>query len=297
MFSCLFKGNFFSHRQILVLRKINLALHGEFSPVPLNSVRVTDFNNEIPVSETDMVENADSSQVFATPTKSTTVCPVDSIATKVITPPVSNQVALQSAETKLSFHSCAVNQSDHSFESVPVSSNACQSTESQSICSSPCDSGIVSILDQTSQQPSPTKTLLSLSENDISSSNQIFTSIPSISELSQIKTGEECSKQVVHVYTHTSSHHSIVVEHTENRGRNRSPLPLQSTPIITLGHSITSLPNKALSGGTSQFAVSPVKSFEQVKQSDGHKEYGRLHPVRRPWKLMYLTLRWLKPFK
>ena len=227
---------------------------------------------------------------------------------------------------RLSFHSCAVNQSDHSFESVPVSSNACQSIESQSICSRPCDSGIVSILDQTSQQPSPTKTLLSLSENDISSSNQIFTSIPSISELSQIKTGEVCSKEIVHVYTHTSSHHSIVVEHTENRGRNWSFLSLQS-PILTIGHSLpfphspslpciegsdnvssrsiveicgdtfTSLTDKALSGGTSQFAVSPVKSFEQVKQSDGHKEYGRLHPVRRPWKLMYHTLRWLKPFK
>ena len=109
---------------------------GEFSPVPLNSVRVTDFYNEIPVSETDMDGNADSSQVFATPTKSTTVCPADSVPTEVITPHVSNLITLQSAETKFISHSCAVNQSDHSFASVPVSSNACQSFESHSICSS-----------------------------------------------------------------------------------------------------------------------------------------------------------------
>ena len=175
----------------------------EFSPVPLNSVRVTDFCNEIPVSEADMDGNADSSQVFATPTKSTTVCPADSVPTEVITPPVSDLITLQSAETKFISHSCAANQSDHSFASIPVSSNACQSFGSNSICSSPCDSGIVSILDQTSQQLSPTKTLLSSSENDISSSNQIFTSIPSISELSQIKTrGSVQQRDRTCIYTH-----------------------------------------------------------------------------------------------
>ena len=70
----------------------------------------------------------------------------------------------------------------------------------------------------------------------------------------------------------------------------------QSTVEIC-GDTFTSLTDKALSGDTSQLAVSPVKSFEQVRQSEGHKEYGRQHPVRRPWKLMYHTLRWLKPFK
>ena len=291
---------------------------GEFSPVPFSSVPVTDICDEIPVSETDMAGNADSSQVFATPTKSTTVCPADSIATKVITPPVSNQVALQSAETKLSSHSCAVNQSDHSFEPVPVSSNACQSIVSHSTCSSLCDSGIASILDQTSHQLSPTNTLFTSPDKDRSIQTQIISHITSMSGVSQVKTGEECSKQTVNVYTCKSSHQSVLVEYAD------SALS-QPAPIFTSGHSEplthspslpciegsknvssqltvevcgdTSLTDKALSGGTSQFAVSPLKSFEQVRQSEGHREYGRQHPVRRPWKLMYHTLRWLKPFK
>ena len=291
---------------------------GEFSPVPFSSVPVTDICDEIPVSETD--GNADSSQVFATPTKSTTVCPADSMATKVITPPVSNQVTLQSAETKLSFHSCAVNQSDHSFKSVPVSSNSCQSVESHSICSSLCDSGIASILDQTSHQPSPTNTLFTSPDKDRRIQTQIISHITSMSGVSRVKTGEECSKQTVNVYTCNSSHQSVLVEYAD------STLS-QHAPILTSGHSVpfphspslpciegsdnvssqstveicgdtfTSLIDKALSGDTSQFAVSPVKSFEQVRQSEGHKEYGRQHPVRRPWKLIYNTLRWLKPFK
>ena len=293
---------------------------GEFSPVSFSSVPVTDICDEIPVSELDMAGNANSSQVFATPTKSTTVCPADSITTKVITPPVSNQVALQSAETKSSFHNCAVNQSDHSFEPVPVSSNACQSIESHSICSSLCDSGIASLLDQTSHQLSPTNTLFTSPDKDRRIQTQIISHITSLSGVSQVKTGEECSKQTVNVHTYTckSSQQSVLVEYAD------STLS-QHAPILISGHSVpfphspslpciegsknvssqltvevcgdTSLTDKALSGGTSQFAVSPLKSFEQVRQSEGHREYGRQHPVRRPWKLMYHTLRWLKPFK
>ena len=135
-----------------------------------------------------------------------------------------------------------------------------------------------------------------------------------MSGVSQVKTGEECSKQTLNVYTCKSSHQSVLVGYAD------STLS-QHEPILTSGHSVpfpcikgsdnvssqltveicgdtfTSLTDKALSGDTSQFAVSPVKSFEQVRQSEGHKEYGRQHPVRRPWKLMYHTLRWLKPFK
>ena len=292
----------------------------EFSPVPLNSVCVTDFYNEIPVSETEIDGNADSSQVFATPTKSTTVCPADSMATKVITPPVSNQVTLQSAETKLSFHSCAVNQSDHSFESVPVSSNACQSIETHSICSSLCDSGIASILDQTSHQLSPTNTLFSSPDKDRSIQTQIISHITSMSGVSQVKIGEECSKQTVNVYTCNSSHQSVLVEYADSTLSQHAPIltsghlvPFPHSPSLPCiegsdnvssqstveicGDTFTSLTDKALSGDTSRFAVSPVKSFEQVRQSEGHKEHGRQHPVRRPWKLMYHTLRWLKPFK
>ena len=171
---------------------------GEFSPVPLNSVRVTDFYNEKPVSETDMNGNADSSQGFATPTKSTHVCPADSVPTEVIMSPISNEVSLQSAETKLISHSscCAVNQSDHSFESFPISSNACQSIESHSICSSLCDSGIVSILDQTSQQPSPTDTLFTLPDKDRSIQTQIISHITSMSGVSQLKTGKSAANRL-----------------------------------------------------------------------------------------------------
>ena len=289
---------------------------GEFSPVPFSSVSVTDICDEIPVSETD--GNADSIQVFVTPTKSTTVCPADSMATKVITPPVSNQVTLQSAETKLSFHSCAVNQSDHSFKSVPVSSNSCQSVESHSICSSLCDSGIASVLDQTSHQLSPTNTLFTSPDKDRGFQTQIISHITSMSGVSQVKTGEECSKQTVNVYTCKSSHQSVLVEYADSALSQPAPIfnsghsePLThspSLPCIEGSKNVssqltvevcgdTSLTDKALSGGTSQFAVSPLKSFEQVRQSEGHKEYGRQHPVRRPWKLMYHTLRWLKPFK
>ena len=291
---------------------------GEFSPVPSSSVPVTDICDEIPVSDTDMDGNADSSQVFATPTKSTTVCPADSVSTEVITPPVSNLITLQSVETKLISHSCAVNQSDHSF---PVPSNVCQSFVNHNTGSSLCDSGISSILDQTSQQPSPTNTLFTSPDKDRSIQTQIISHITSMSGVSQVKTGEECSIQTVNVYTCESSHQSVLVEFADSALSQpeihiltsvysvpfpHSPsLPCiegsdkvssQSTVEIC-GDTFTSLTDKALSGGTSQFAVSPVKSFEQVKQSDGHKEYGRLHPVRRPWKLMYLTLRWLKPFK
>ena len=176
---------------------------GEFSPVPFSSVRVTDIFDDIPVSEADKDGNADSLQVFATPTMSATVCPADK---EVIMSPISNKVSLQSAETKLISRSCAVNHSDHSFESVPVSSNACQSIESHSICSSLCDSGIVSILDQTSQQPSPTNTLFTSPDMDRSIQTQIISHITSMSGVSQVKTGEECSKQTANVYTCKSSH-------------------------------------------------------------------------------------------
>ena len=292
---------------------------GEFSPVPLTGVRATDFCNMIPVSETDVDGSTDLSQVSVPPTRSTTVCHADSVPTEVIMSPISNKVSLQSAETKLISYSCAVNQSDHSFESVPVSLNASQSIENHNTGSSLCDSGIASILDQTSYQPSPTSTLFTSPDKD-RIQEQIISHITSMSGVSQVKTGEECSKQTVNVYTCKSSQQSVLVEYADST-------LLQHASILTFGHSVpfthspslpciegsdnvssqstvevcgdtfTSLTDKALSGGTSQFAVSPVKSFDQVKQSDGHKEYGRLHPIRRPWKLMYHTLRWLKPFK
>ena len=214
--------------------------------------------------------------------------------------PISNKVSLQSAETKSTSHS------------------SCQSLVNHNTGSSLCDSGIASILDQTSHQPSPTNTLFTSPDKDRSIQTQIISHITSMSGVSQVKTGEECSKQTVNVYTCKSSHQSVLVEYAD------SALS-QPAPILTSGHSEplthspslpciegsknvssqltvevcgdTSLTDKALSGGTSQFAVSPLKSFEQVRQSEGHREYGRQHPVRRPWKLMYHTLRWLKPFK
>ena len=38
-------------------------------------------------------------------------------------------------------------------------------------------------------------------------------------------------------------------------------------------------------------------TFEQAKQVDGHQQYGRLHPVRRPLQLMLYTLKLFKPFQ
>ena len=139
-----------------------------------------------------------------------------------------------------------------------------------------------------------------------------------MSKLSQVKTGEECSKEIVNVYACTSSYQSVVVESTDSRGENVIPIltscpasqflcspnltPVEGPITVSSESTVeicgeTTLTDKVLSGFTNQSSVSPVKSFEQVKQADGHREYGRLHPVRRPWQLMYNTLRWLKPFK
>ena len=293
---------------------------GEFSPVPFSSVSVTDICDEIPVSETDVDGNTDLSHVSVPPTNSCAVCPADSNTSEVIMSPISNKVSLQSAETKSTSHSFAVNQSDTLFQSVLVLPNSCQSLVNHNTGSSLCDSGIASILDQTSHQPSPTNTLFTSPDKDRRIQTQIISHITSLSGVSQVKTGEECSKQTVNVHTYTckSSQQSVLVEYAD------STLS-QHAPILISGHSVpfphspslpciegsknvssqltvevcgdTSLTDKVLSGGTSQFAVSPLKSFEQVRQSEGHREYGRQHPVRRPWKLMYHTLRWLKPFK
>ena len=291
---------------------------GEFSPVPFSSVSVTDICDEIPVSETDVDGKTDLSHVSVPPTNSCAICPADSNTSEVIMSPISNKVSLQSAETKSTSHSFAVNQSDTLFQSVLVLPNSCQSLINHNTGSSLCDSGIASILDQTSHQPSPTNTLFTSPDKDRSIQTQIISHISSMSGVSQVKTGEECSKQTVNVYTCKSSHQSVLVEYAD-------AALSQPAPIFTSGHSEplthspslpciegsknvssqltvevcwdTSLTDKALSGGTSQFAVFPLKSFEQVRQSEGHREYGRQHPVRRPWKLMYHTLRWLKPFK
>ena len=291
---------------------------GEFSPVPFSSVSVTDICDEIPVSETDVDGNTDLSHVSVPPTNSCAVCPADSNTSEVIMSPISNKVSLQSAETKSTSHSFAVNQSDTLFQSVLVLPNSCQSLVNHNTGSSLCDSGIASILDQTSHQPSPTNTLFTSPDKDRSIQTQIISHITSTSGVSQVKTGEECSKQTVNVYTCKSSHQSVFVEYADSALSQPAPLftsghsePLThspSLPCIEGSKNVssqltvevcgdTSLTDKALSGGTSQFAVSPLKSFEQVRQSEGHREYGRQHPVRRPWKLMYHTLRWLKPFK
>ena len=265
-------------------------ISGEFSPFLSNGFTDTDLFEEVPVSQADRDGDADLPKVSVAPTRSITNSPSVFVSTEGIMSPVPSQSSLQSV------HSCAAHQSDLSFQPVPMPANACQSLESHTNDSSHCDSGIVSMLEQTSLQSSPTKTLLSLSDNAMSSPNQMsHITCTILSELSQIKTGEECSNELVQVYTNTS-HQTVVIESFNSRDRQLLSLS-QSKPVLALGHTIMPLPDKSLSVCTIQSAVSPVNSFEQVIQSDGHRLYGRLHPVRRPWQLIYNTLRWLKPFK
>ena len=287
---------------------------GEFSPVSFSSAADKDLCT-VPVPQADWDGTADLPKGSVAPTKSFTVCLSDSFPTQSMSPEINHHQEVQQSTEK--------NQSDTLFQSVPVLPNACQSLVNHNNGSRICDSGIASILDQTSHQPSPTNTLFTSPDKDRRIQTQIISHITSMSGVSRVKTGEECSKQTVNVYTCKSSQQSVLVEYAD------STLS-QHAPILTSGHSVpfphfpslpciegsdkvssqstveicgdtfTSLTDKALSGDTSQFAVSPqcpVKSFEQVRQSEGHKEYGRQHPVRRPWKLMYHTLRWLKPFK
>ena len=97
----------------------------------------------------------------------------------------------------------------------------------------------------------------------------------------QVKTGE-CSKQNVNVYTCKSSHQSVLVEYSDSTLSQHASIlssghsvPFPHSPSLPCiegsdsvsswltveicGETFTSLTDKALSGGTSQFAVSPVK--------------------------------------
>ena len=278
---------------------------GELSP--FDSVSATNMSQKMPVSKTDKDGTADLSHDSAAPAMSFTVSAADPDTTEMITPHVLDQISLQSTN-------CTLNQSDSTSQSVTVIPNDCQSFSNHH------DSGIVSMVqfDQNLPMLSPVKTVPGLSEIDNCNSNQSFVHITSL----QTKTEGESSKEIVYACS-ASLHLSGVVKSSDIMHRTGMPIltPCLTSPPSMLP-SITSIeeqnmvlselseptleicvdPVKALTEnvpytGLNQPADSSVKSFEQVIQSEGHTEYGRLHPVRRPWKLMYLTLRWLKPFK
>ena len=278
---------------------------GELSP--FDSVSATNMSQKMPVSKTDKDGTADLSHDSAAPAMSFTVSAADPDTTEMITPHVLDQITLQSTN-------CTLNQSDSTSQSVTVIPNDCQSFSNHH------DSGIVSMVqfDQNLPMLSPVKTVPGLSEIDNCNSNQSFVHITSL----QTKTEGERSKEIVYACS-ASLHLSGVVKSSDIMHRTGMPVltPCLTSPPSMLP-SITSIeeqnmvlselseptleicvdPVKALTEnvpytGLNQPADSSVKSFEQVIQSEGHTEYGRLHPVRRPWKLMYLTLRWLKPFK
>ena len=280
---------------------------------PFNRVPVTNMCQKIPVSKTDRDGTADLSQDSV---KSFTVSLDDPDTTEMIRSPELNQISPQSTETKI-ISNCILNQSDSTSQSITVVPGDCQSFSSHH------DSGIVSMvqLDQNLPLLSPVKTVPGLSEIDNCNSNQSFVHITS---LQTIKTDGESSKEIVYACS-ASLHLSGVVKSSDIVHRTGMPILtpcLTSPPSMLPSTCITSIeeqnmvlselseptleicvdPVKALTEnvpytGLNQPADSSVKSFEQVIQSEGHTEYGRLHPVRRPWKLMYLTLRWLKPFK
>ena len=126
---------------------------GKFSSVSFSSAADTDLCTVL-VLKTNSDGLADKPQVSATPTKSFTVYSPNSATAEVIMSPVSNQMTLQLAETKLTFRII-----NHLFPSVSVPSNQCQSFESLSNSSRQCDSGITSMLGQIYQQPSPANIL------------------------------------------------------------------------------------------------------------------------------------------
>ena len=284
--------------------QFDIMTSGEISP-PFNSVGNTELGPETPVSHTDRDGTIDLPPVSAAPSKSITVSPTHSVTTEGST--VSNKISLQLSESKMP---CTTNRSDDTPRSNPDVSHTCQSFDSY------CDSGIVSMLDQTSQLPPLVQTESSLSVKSNTNPNQSITHITPTTESLHLKTEEESNKEFA---CSNVSPQSTLVESSDSTGKYVSQT---LTPDLTSPYSspsnITSVEgqnpviskptlemcgeaSKSLTvvpcGYSEQSAVSPVKSFEQVIQSEGHTEYGRLHPVRRPWKLMYLTLLWLKPFK
>ena len=254
----------------------------------------TVLSPEMPVSQTDRDGAADSHQVSAAPSKSITVSHTDSVATQG--PSVTNQITILSSEAEIISHSNdSSNQSVDLSHRVSVPSTSCQSV---------CDSGIVSILDETSQLPCPIHTDSSCSDEGKTNPDH-FTQITPTSEISQIETVDEGKGISI------SASQSGVMNSAYSTVNNITPIlnPGLTSPSSSNVTCVTSEPTvegcgEAITvltvvpcGHSEQSAGSPVKSFEQVVQSEGHTEYGKLHPVRRPWQLLYLTLRWLKPFK
>ena len=275
---------------------------GEISP-SFSSVSNTELGPLTPVSQTDK----DSHQFSAVPSKSITGSHTDSVATEVSS--VSSKITIQSLETgKLSHSHDSSNQSVNTFHPMSVPSVSCQSVTNH------CDSGIISMLDQTSQLLSPVHTHSSFFDKGIDVKEnlghhctQITSTGTSVSY--QIETEKDSSNEI-----NTSSQSRKVNSSDSNNTTYTSDLtpPLASLSNVTsveeqhtvLNHTaeicretFTALTGIVPCGYSEQSAVSPVKLFDEVMQTEGHKEYGKLHPVRRPWQLIYNTLRWLKPFK
>ena len=257
---------------------------GEFSPSS-SGVDTTELGPVTPVSQTDKDGNADLQCNSAGPSKSITVRPTDPFTTGLS--PVSNQSSSISSETQIARHIYTISgQNDNASQSVQVVETADQSSTNI------CDSGMVSMLDQTSlpnmvqldqhshnsQELSTANTLSTLSEKNNIVTNQSLVQITS--ESSQTKTGEEIStvsSQSPILTSCFTSPFSIVTSVPQQKTVSSEPtLELCVDPVKALTDNVS---YKCLN----QPACSPVKSFEQVIQSEGHKEYGRLHPVRRPW--------------
>ena len=270
---------------------------GEISPV--TSVKDTAYGPVTPVSQTDKDGNADLQCNSAGPSKSITVRPTDPFTTELS--PVSYQI---SSETEIARHSYTTSgQNDNSSQSAQVVETPQESSTNI------CDSGIVSMLDQTSlpnmvqldqnshnsQELSPVNTLSTLSEENNIETNQCLVHITS--ESSKTNTGEEISTVssqsliLTPCFTSPFSIYPIVTSVEGQKIVSSEPtLKICVDPVKALTHNA---PHKCMN----QPSVSPMKLFDEVMQSEGHKEYGKLHPVRRPWQLFYNTLRWLKPFK
>ena len=166
---------------------------GEISP-PFNSFSNTELGPEKLVSQTDKDGNADLQCNSAGPSKLITVRPTDPFTTELS--PVSYQI---SSETEIARHSYTTSgQNDNTSQSAQVVETPQESSTNI------CDSGIVSMLDQTSlpnmvqldqgsynsQELSPVNTLSTLSEENIET-NQCLVHITS--ESSKTNTGEEIS--------------------------------------------------------------------------------------------------------
>ena len=198
---------------------------------------------------------------------------------------------LQTLEAKMA-NSCPTSMKRSDPHLLSLQNLHCETTEiSQPQFSfNSVDSGIKSMLNFTSQQHSWEETS-SPYVNDNAITDKVFYLSEPLLDSSQIKTEEECKQKPIYNLSH---------QHDRSQPADSAVTTVSHSFILTSGFKdfdalqvlIRSILKFTSAQNTTdetldQSLDSPSNLFKQAKQSDGHIEYGRLHPVRRPWKIMY----------